>query len=261
MTAEDRPDHRVLVEADDGVVTVTLNRPERLNALDIALRRRLAALWEELRGDPSVRCVVVTGAGRAFSSGADITEAGLTDGATANLRYSPGEVLDVPVIVAMNGLCIGGALRFLADADIVVAAEDAWLSDPHVSIGQTSAPVALRLAVQASPAAVAPLMLCGSRYRMSAPEALRIGLVSEVVPAGQAVTRAREIAGMIAAQSPTAVRLTTTFLRRLRQRQIAGLDEEAWAAVIQQWAHPDVAEARAAMAEGRAPRWSLEGDR
>ncbi|WP_244928941.1 enoyl-CoA hydratase/isomerase family protein [Nocardioides sp. W7] len=250
------------VAVADGVADVRLSRADRLNALDGTMRAELTVLWSLLAADTSVRVVAVTGTGRAFSAGADFTElaaAADRDPGAPREDYLPSPVLEVPVLVAVNGLCLGGALRFVADADIVLAADDAWFSDPHVSLGLTSGPCAVELAARASSAAVAPLVLAGATYRMEARQALAVGLVSEVLPAASLQARTHELARMIAAQSPTAVRRTLALLRRRTRSQVEDLLPEAWAAIDEMWSAPDVAEATAARAERRAPVWTDPG--
>lgn len=216
----------------DDVVTATLHRPERRNALSRDLRLRLRDLWAGLAGDDALRCVVVTGAGSFFSSGADAGEIGELgeDDAARGIAFTPGEVVACPVVLALNGPCIGGALRFVADADVVVAGESAWLSDPHVSFGVTSGPIAVDLAAKGHPVAVAPLVLGGARHRMPAASARAAGLVSEVVPDDRVAARAAELAADIAAQPPSAVRTTARLLREVRARGLADLRAAAWAA-------------------------------
>ncbi len=245
----------------DGILQVSLDRPDRLNALSLDLQHELESLWRRVAADPSVRVVVLTGAGRAFSAGADtseldrLREVSTQGSGQPRIRYLPAEVVEVPVMLAVNGLCVGGALRFVADADVVLAAESAWFSDPHVSLGQTSGPCALQLAARSSSAAVAPLVLAGSRYRMPALEAQRVGLVSEVLPDEELADRALLLAEMIAAQSPTAVRTTLRLLRARTRGQIEPLLAEAWGAIDRMWQHPDSREAARALAAGESPVW------
>jgi enoyl-CoA hydratase/carnithine racemase len=244
---------------EDGVLTVHLDRPERLNALDTAMRAELADLWDAVADDPQVRVVVVTGRGRAFCAGADTADlpggAPRVPGPPAR-DLVPSPRVEVPVLVAVNGPCIGGGLRLVAHADIVLAGESAWFSDPHVSLGQTSGPCALGLAAKASAAAVAPLVLAGAGHRMDAREAREVGLVSEVLADPDLLPRARELARAIAAQSPTAVRRTVAVLRAQVRAAAGDGWDAAWAAIDEMWTHPDGAEARAARSEGRAPVWA-----
>lgn len=248
-------------ERDGALLIVTLNRPDRLNALSRALQLELAEFWPKVQADSGVRCVIVTGAGRAFSAGADIAD--LTTGTRPRsdigvhaLDFCPGRCLDVPVIVAVNGLCVGGALNFLADADIVIASEQAWFTDPHVSQGQVSGPEMLQIAAKTSFFAVTQMALSGSALRVRADRALATGLVAEVVPHDRLLERAKEIGNEIAAQSPTAVRATLRILRRRAREPIAAELDQAWAAVVDQWSHPDAMEGPAAFAEHRPPRWA-----
>src|SRR5262249_14384636 len=124
------------VERPGGVLTVTPYRPDRRNAVGRAMQRELAALWDEVRDDVAVRCIIVTGAGDVFCAGADHADLAVMIGPSASgrIEFCPAATVSVPVIVAVNGLCVGAGLRFVADADIVLAVESAWFSDPHVSL-------------------------------------------------------------------------------------------------------------------------------
>jgi enoyl-CoA hydratase/carnithine racemase len=214
-----------------------------------------------VRHDARVRCIVVTGAGRAFCAGADVAdlEAMTESQAPERIEFCPAASVDIPVLAAVNGLCLGAGLRLLADADLAIAADLAWFSDPHVTMGQLGIPVALALAEKCSSAAVARLFLSGGGFRMPADQALSAGLVSEVVAADELGPRATEIAAAVAAQSPSAVRATVAALRR-RHREALGIQiTQAWADVARQRAHPDATEGARALAEGRAARWSACG--
>ncbi|MDX6392037.1 MAG: hypothetical protein QOJ73_3100, partial [Streptosporangiaceae bacterium] len=115
----------VTTDLAGGVLTVTLNRPEQLNALSFPMQRELAGVWAAAQGDPGVRCVLLTGAGRAFCAGADVADLAAitaTDQAgTKRVEFCPAASLEIPVVLAVNGLCVGAGLRFLADADISIA--------------------------------------------------------------------------------------------------------------------------------------------
>lgn len=249
------------VERQGGVLTVLLNRPERRNAVGPAMQRELSALWDTVRADAAVRCIVVTGAGDAFCAGADIADLAEMTGPSASgrIEFCPAATVAVPVVVAVNGLCVGAGLRFVADADIVLAAESAWFSDPHVSLGQLGLPVALALAEKASAASVAQLFLSGRPHRLSATAALAAGIVSEVVADGSLAQRAADVAAQVAAQSPAAVRQTVAGLRRRHRLALGGQLDEAWAAVAAQRSHPEAAEGLAAALERRPPSWDSDG--
>jgi enoyl-CoA hydratase/carnithine racemase len=250
----------VVTELRDAVLTVTLHRPGRLNALSLSLQRELAELWARVRRDAGVRCIVVTGSGRAFCAGADVADlAAMTAparGDRGRIEFCPSGCVDVPVIAAVNGPCLGAGLRLLADADLAIASDLAWFSDPHVSVGQLGTPAALALAEKCSAAAVARLFLSGSGFRMSAGQALSAGLVSEVVPAGELGPRASEIAVGVAAQSPAAVRATVAALRRRHRAALGTQLAQAWADVARQRVHPDAAEGARALTEKRPAQWS-----
>ena len=122
----------VVTELRDAVLTVTLHRPGRLNALSLSLQRELAELWARVRRDAGVRCIVVTGSGRAFCAGADVADlAAMTapaGGDRGRIEFCPGACVDVPVIAAVNGPCLGAGLRLLADADLAIASDLAWFT-------------------------------------------------------------------------------------------------------------------------------------
>ncbi len=243
------------------ILYVVLNRPERLNALDMELMTALAALWRSVADDPALRCVVLTGAGKGFCSGADVSmlEAGReqTDrSARDELAFLPGCHLDVPAIVAVNGVCAGGGLHFVADADIAIAGETATFLDPHVSVGQVSGMEPLELLLVARRDAVARMMLLGRAERLDASAARAAGLVSEVVPSYGLEDRARELAEAIAANSPTAVARSRRLLREPRIRLIDGPLDAAWRCVQEHWTHPDAREGPAAFHQRRPPQWA-----
>lgn len=256
---DEEPEH--IVERRDHVVAVTLNRPERLNALDWGLRLGLERLWGELGTDPSVRCVTLTGAGRGFCSGVDIddiTGPRRARGVTLDdeLAFVPGRRLDVPVVVAVNGVCAGGGLHFVADGDIVIAAESARFLDPHVSVGQVSGIEPASLALRVPVHVLSRLALLGSAEQLDAEAALGAGLVSEVVADDRLAARTAELASAVAAASPTAVRATRRVLRSLEASVVESAMRAGWDTVQAHWAHPDSREGPAAFGERRPPQWA-----
>ena len=183
-----------LVERTEHVLTVTLNRPEQRNAFTDPMRFEMRDFWIEVREDRAVRCVVVTGAGKGFCAGADMGDldgerAPLGDDIHDELAFLPGRWLDVPVIVAVNGVCAGGGLHFVADADIVIASEAAWFTDPHVGVGQVSGIEAPSLGLRVPVSMLARMVLLGRHERWDAHQALALGLVTEVVPPDQLLPR------------------------------------------------------------------------
>jgi enoyl-CoA hydratase/carnithine racemase len=250
-----------IVSRQSDVVTVTLDRPARLNAFDPEMRTGLAHLWHELAQDSSLRCVVLTGAGKGFCSGADVAalsgERIGEDDVNDELAFLPGNHLDVPVIVAVNGVCAGGGLHFVADADIVVAATSATFLDPHVSVGQVSGIEPSSLVLRVPLPVISMLALCGKGVRLDSAQALRCGLVSEVVADDELLGRAGELARAIASASPSAVRSTRRILRDLQHRLLGESLVEGWDAVRAQWDHPDAHEGPRAAIEQRPPLWKV----
>lgn len=264
-------------EGDDGVAVVTLNRPERLNAFNARMQRELAAVWRALRRHDPVRAVILTGAGdRAFCSGIDrIEQMGdrpdeppdadlVGSGSTPFMFNDPGaqigpKACDLwkPVIAAVNGMACGGAFYMLGEVEFIIAAEHATFFDPHVTYGMTAAFEPMHLAGLMPFAEIMRLSLLGNHERLSARRAHEIGLVSEVVPAGELMDRARWAAGVIAAQPPLAVQGTLRALwtaRELGARRALSL---AYAFVGLGTSPASIAEGQAAFESGRRPEWRL----
>ncbi|WP_329407710.1 enoyl-CoA hydratase/isomerase family protein [Nocardia vinacea] len=203
------------MDAADRVATITLNRPERLNAFNRTMCEEMARAWHLIKLDDSVNAVVVRAAGtRAFSAGLDIkTPYGQTESVWHH--EDPGEPLSPkwqkmwkPVVCAVQGMCTAGGFYFVNEADVVLCSDDATFFDSHVSTGLVSAlePIGLRRRIGL--AETLRIALMGNDERVGAQTALRIGLVSEVVAPDQLWTRAHEIAATIAAKPPSATQGT-----------------------------------------------------
>lgn len=249
------------VRAGGPVLHVALNRPDRLNAFDWTMTGELTDLWRRTAGDRSVRVVVLTGTGRGFCAGADVGDLEGSrrprgDGVDDELAFLPGPHLDVPVIVAVNGVCAGGGLHFVADGDIVIAAESATFVDPHVSVGQVSGLEPASLTLRVPVPRLMRLALLGRAERLTAEQALAVDLVTEVVPDDRLHARALELAEQVVAGSPAAIAATRRTVRDLERRLLRPSMEEGWAAVKAHWSHPDSTEGPAAFSERRPPRWS-----
>jgi enoyl-CoA hydratase/carnithine racemase len=249
-----------LVERDDGIAVVTLNRPDRRNAFDAATMSGLTALWGALGAEADIRCLVITGADPAFCAGADmeLLEGRESAGATAReeLGFLPGDRVGFPVIAAVNGVCAGGGLHFVADADIVIASERASFLDPHVSVGQVTALEPLPLLLRARTDAVVRLALLGKHERLDAETAREAGLVSEVVRHDLLMARATELARQIASNSPTAVSVSRGILRSFEHELLDASLERGWQAIRSHWQHPDANEGPRAFIERRDPGWT-----
>ncbi|WP_406508149.1 enoyl-CoA hydratase/isomerase family protein [Streptomyces sp. NBC_00212] len=211
----------VLVERDKetGVAVVTLNRPERLNAVDLDTAAQLSLAWRELRFDDTVRAVVLTGAGeRAFCTGIDRS----AEVPQPSSPYSTDDPLIAigpkandlwkPVIAAVRGMACGGAFYLLGEAEFVIAAEDATFFDPHTTYGMVSAYESMYLALRMPHGEAARLALMGTAERMSARRAHEIGFVSELAAPGGELTAAVGCAETIAGFPTEAVQGTVRSL-------------------------------------------------
>ena len=259
MTADGEP---LRIERRDHVLLVTLNRPRQRNALDTALLESLRQLWADDAALSGVRCIVLTGADPGFCSGADMSllsssRQGVPETAKAELSFLPGARVSAPVIAAVNGVCAGGGLHFVADADIAIASDDSSFLDPHVTVGQVSALEPLALLSRSRNAAIR-MALIGRSERLSAEAALSAGLVSEVVPRERLLPRALELAGLIAENSPAAVAATRAQIREYEDELLQRPLDQGWAAIRAHWDHPDAAEGPRAFMEKRPPRWAEE---
>jgi enoyl-CoA hydratase/carnithine racemase len=203
------------VDADDHVATITLNRPDRLNAFNRTMCEEMAEAWRTVKLDESVHAVVLRAAGtRAFSAGLDITT---PYGQPANVwnHGDPGEALSPkwqkvwkPVVCAVQGICTAGAFYFINESDVVICSTDATFFDSHVSAGLVCALEPIGLMRRIGLGETLRIALMGNDERVGADTALRIGLVSEVVSPEHLWGRAHAIAAAIAAKPPSATQGT-----------------------------------------------------
>ncbi|MFJ5268223.1 enoyl-CoA hydratase/isomerase family protein [Streptomyces sp. NPDC088358] len=196
---------RISCDKDTGVAVLTLDRPARLNAIDVATAAELAAAWQAFRFDDSVRAVVLTGAGeRAFCTGLDrAAEVPQPDSPfmvdDPLLRVGPkANDLWKPVVAAVRGMACGGAFYLLGEAEFVVADETATFFDPHTTYGMVSAYESVYMAHRMPYGEAARMALLGTAERMSARRAYDIGLVSELTPPGAALEAAVRCAEVVA---------------------------------------------------------------
>ncbi|MFD0166763.1 enoyl-CoA hydratase/isomerase family protein [Streptomyces decoyicus] len=206
-------------EIKDGVALVTLDRPERHNAIDLDTAAELTAAWRAFRFDDSVRAAVVTGAGgRAFSSGLD-RSVGVPQPPSPYslddplLRIGPkANDLWKPVIAAVDGMACGGAFYLLGEAEFLIASENSTFFDPHTTYGMVSAYESISMAQRMPYGEIARLALMGTAERLGAPRAYEIGLVSELTAPGAAAEVALRRAAVLAAQPTEAVQGTVRAL-------------------------------------------------
>jgi len=218
-------DEVVLYEVSEHIATVTLNRPEKLNAATFEMAEQLHAAFQRARDEDDVRCVILTGAGRAFCAGDDIEKAWGTEATDEILR----EISDVqprvtpevawlvdfpkPMIAAVNGPAIAVGMDFALMCDIRLASEQARFGQFFVRMGlMPDIPGLWRLPQLVGPSRAAELLFTGDM--IDAAEAERIGLVSRVVPPDELVPAARDLASRIAANSPLSLRYIKEGLRQ-----------------------------------------------
>jgi enoyl-CoA hydratase/carnithine racemase len=256
---------RLVVEKSDGIGWLILDRSDAGNAFDALMLDELEAAWAGLDGDPDVRVIVNTANGKAFCTGMDVVQVARDREAMrkhsrrtrdAELKISSWHC-DVwkPVIAAVNGVCAGGGLHLVADADIVIAAGSASFVDPHVSVGQAVAYEAITLVRKSPMEAITRMTLSGKGERISAQRAYQLGIVSEVVPAEQLRAAAERLAAAVAANSPTAMRATKKALWRSLEVGLTEARDEASAEIWRLRNHPDHAEGIRAWRDKRAPNW------
>ncbi|MDO8531243.1 MAG: enoyl-CoA hydratase/isomerase family protein [Dehalococcoidia bacterium] len=223
----------VKYESQGRMVLVTLNRPDKLNAINLAMLEEMAATWTRLDQDMEARVAVLTGAGRAFCVGLDMKE--MVEGKIAPTtlqtmvpnRFSP-RAQSKPVVAAINGPAVGAGLDFVAmDCDILVAAESATFGMPEVIVGMAS--LGSPFAAANVPRAIAmEMFLTGDP--ITARRAYETGFVNRVVPDDQVLEAAMEIAGRIAQNAPNAVQQSRRNLLDACQASEASRISETFAA-------------------------------
>jgi len=211
-----------------GVALLTIDRPERLNAIDPATDHAMAVAVAVLEADPDVRCIVLTGAGeKAFCAGADIRtllphlraniEAGRDDPQFCGLTHRP--LTTKPVLAAINGLAFGGGLELALACDLRIAARHARFGLPEIKVGVLAGAGGCTRLPRGIPAALAAEMIL-TGDPIDADRALQAGLVSRIVDSGKLLDEALALAQTVAARSPQAVRACTALLRRPRFEEL-----------------------------------------
>jgi enoyl-CoA hydratase len=243
---------------------VVFNRPDKLNALTQAMGRDATRAIRDADRDEKIRAIIVTGGGDAFCAGADLNE-NISSRTGEAPDVSPGEddltfrheFIGTPIIASVNGVCVGGAMEFLQATDIRIAAESARFGQPEPRWGiAPMAGTAVRLPRQIPFCRAMEFLLTGNIF--PAEYALDAGLVNEVVPDGEAVARAEEIAADIAKNSPFAVRKLKemVYLCQGRLPEDAFRLEKEIAAEI--FASEDAQEGPEAFAEDRSPSYRID---
>jgi enoyl-CoA hydratase/carnithine racemase len=249
---------------DDGVILVTLDLPDRRNAMSEAMTASWSTLMEELRTDDSVRCVVITGAGSAFCSGGDVSWIGSEPEATVDALRSrmlpfyrswlTVRDLEVPTIAAVNGAAIGAGLVLALACDLRYAADDAKLAVPFTSLGMHPGMATTWLLPEVVGLPVARDLLLTGRT-VTGDEAVVLGLINAAVPRKDVLDHAIQVASGIARNAPIATRLTKIALANGGHASYdAALQWEALAQPLT-LATSDLHEGLAALRERRRPRF------
>jgi enoyl-CoA hydratase len=271
MSIETMDYETLRVETRGPVGWLVFDRPEAGNAMDARMMTELEVAWRAFAADPDVRVIVNTGEGRAFQTGLDMVQLSREPDALREqsrrtrhfeLRLTAwhNEVWK-PVIAAVNGVCAGGGLHFVADADIVIAAETASFLDPHVSVGQVSAYETIALTKKSPMEGILRMALMGAHERMTAARAYELGICSQVVPAEQLRDEAQALAERIARNSPAAMAATKRALWGALEAGLTDACRNGAHELVSMWGHPDQQEGPRAFAEKRSARWELAQER
>lgn len=224
----------ILLEKSEGIATLTVNRPNVLNALDDKTYTELGLAVEEIRKDKSIRVMIITGAGRAFVAGADIAFLRTLSGPEARFLSDKNgrimraiELMEIPVIAAINGPAFGGGCELALACDIRLASEDAQLGLPEVSLGvMPGCGGCMRLPALVGAGRAREMIYTAAR--ISAEEAYRIGLVNHVYPADKLMEEAYKMAQRIMRNAPRSVEYAKyTIDQGLRMELNAGMRVEA----------------------------------
>jgi enoyl-CoA hydratase len=260
---------RLIVERRGPVGWLIFARPEVGNAMDARMMAELEEAWRELDDDPAVRVIVNTGDGRNFQTGLDVAAFGRDKEAMreqsrrtrdATLRFTAwhNEVW-TPVIAAVNGMCAGGGLHFVADADVVIAASDAQFTDPHVSLGQAMSYEGVGLSHKMAFEPIMRMAMVGRFERMPAARARQLGMISQVVDPPEALRDvAQDLAETIAKNSPAAMRATKRALWGALEHGLTEACRAGSRELVDMWGHPDQEEGPLAFAERREAKWETE---
>jgi len=250
----------ILYEKSGHVATITMNRPDALNAITVDMIESFAAALQRAQGDSNVRVLIIAGSGRAFCVGADIRQlqrweqepelrARFYD--LAPKMFEALEAFPRPVIAAVNGVVAAGGFELCCFCDIVIAAEDARIGDAHanfVGFGPVSAVIAPRML---PPKLASELLFAGEMW--SAVRMKEAGLVNHVVASGQALAAAHELAAKIASKQPLALEAAKSLMRRTARAGSAALMSDAFEHARRIFETEDFAEGLRAFHEKRPP--------
>ncbi len=251
------------LERDGPLALLTLERPERHNAFDDALIDELTERFEAIAGDDTVRCLVLTGAGRSFSAGADLAwmrraagysfEENVEDARRLERMLRTLDELPQPTVAMVQGAAIGGGVGLVCACDVAIAADSAFFQLSEVRLGLIPAVIAPLVLRAVGPRVARRYMLTAER--IGAEEARRIGLVHEVVEAGALEARVRALVREILQGGPEAQAEVKRLLRTIRQLEGTLLAEATARAIAERRASAEGREGMAAFLERRPPAW------
>lgn len=252
------------VDTVDHKAIILLNRPEKLNAFDSQMVTEMGEVWDDLRQDDDVWTIILSGLGRGFCSGIDLSGPGWRSTTLGKKQRDPGYFLSPkaqrvykPLVVAINGVCAGGGFYFVVDADIVICSERAYFTEPHTSHGRVAGVEMVGLRWRIPPAWVIRMALMGKHERISPQQALQIGLTTEVVAPDRLLERANQIADTINLNAPLACRDTVeTFWRSMDMSREASMEFAYSMAIGRNVTTADYEEGRQSFLSRKAPRWS-----
>ncbi|MDA8208461.1 MAG: enoyl-CoA hydratase/isomerase family protein [Actinomycetota bacterium] len=246
----------------DGVLLITINRPEKYNATDAELHGQLARVWRDVSADPETRVAVITGAGKAFSAGGDLAMVTDIAGNHDRVAHMLSEMSDMvyniincekPIVSAINGVAVGAGTVVALLADISICAKDARIGDGHVKLGVAAGDhAAILWPLLAGMAKARYYLLTGEM--ILGEEAERIGMVSKALPREEVLGEALRVAGELARGSQLSIRLTKRALNGWLRNAGAIFDQSA-AYEMLCFMGEDVLEGVAALREKRAPRF------
>ncbi|MBT4490072.1 MAG: enoyl-CoA hydratase/isomerase family protein [Rhodospirillaceae bacterium] len=258
----------ITTERDDGIGFLTFNRPKKLNAFNNELMTAAMAAMDGFAIDEDVHAIVVSGAGRAFSAGFDLQASGerkldSIDKVRAQMALQFDFIMKFwdnpkPTIAAVHGFCLAGAFEVSLACDITIASDDAVFGEPEVRLGTGA--VAMLLPWVTGPKQAKELMLTGED-RLSAADALRMGLVNRLVPQEDLSGRARTMATKIARSSSVSVRLSKQAINRsyeimgMRQALLSGLDLDVEINSTPSWEKQEFARIRKEQGVNAAIAW------
>lgn len=252
----------VIFEVADHVARVTIDRPQRMNAIDTQTHRQLAEIWNEVETNPNIRCAVLTGAGdRAFSAGADLKD----DTGMSGVDYWKGlsaegylgislRRMSTPVIARVNGLALGGGLEMVLGCDIVIAADTARFALPEARVGRVPLDGGMVLLPRRIPRNIAVGMMMTGRM-MPASEMARFGLLNAVVPFDELDAEVDRWVADILASAPLSLRAIKAVVRETASMPDHVAYEAETAELRAALCSDDAQEGVSAFREKRSPVW------